>query len=96
MTYAVKPRIVIGDAGFCGLAGAQGLERAAVELTLIDRQNHHLATGANHGYFGREEWAAHAPGLKTLDDATAIRRRLLLAFERAEMASNPTVRAASP
>jgi NADH dehydrogenase len=48
-----------------------------------------LATGASHGYFGREEWAAHAPGLKTLDDATAIRRRLLLAFERAEMASNP-------
>ena len=48
-----------------------------------------LATGATHGYFGRDEWAVHAPGLKTLDDATAIRRRLLLAFERAEMASNP-------
>jgi NADH dehydrogenase len=48
-----------------------------------------VATGATHGYFGRDEWAAHAPGLKTLDDATAIRRRILLAFERAEMASNP-------
>jgi NADH dehydrogenase len=48
-----------------------------------------LATGATHGYFGRDEWATHAPGLKTLDDATAIRRRILLAFERAEMASNP-------
>jgi NADH dehydrogenase len=50
-----------------------------------------LATGATHGYFGRDEWAEHAPGLKSLDDATAIRRRLLLAFERAEMASNPAV-----
>jgi NADH dehydrogenase len=48
-----------------------------------------LATGATHGYFGRDEWAVYAPGLKTLDDATAMRRRLLLAFERAEMASNP-------
>ncbi len=48
-----------------------------------------IATGATHGYFGRDEWAAHAPGLKTLDDATSIRRRILLAFERAEMASDP-------
>ncbi len=48
-----------------------------------------LATGATHGYFGHDEWAPHAPGLKTLDDAIAIRRRLLLAFERAEMAANP-------
>ena len=43
-----------------------------------------LATGAQHGYFGRDDWASDAPGLKTLDDATAIRRRLLLAFEAAE------------
>jgi len=48
-----------------------------------------IATGATHGYFGRDEWAAHAPGLKTLDDATGIRRRLLLAFECAEMEANP-------
>ncbi|MEX1994249.1 MAG: NAD(P)/FAD-dependent oxidoreductase [Steroidobacteraceae bacterium] len=48
-----------------------------------------LATGATHGYFGHDEWASYAPGLKDLDDATAIRRRLLLAFEQAEMASNP-------
>ena len=152
MTYGNKPRIVIVGAGFAGLAVAQGLRRAAVDITLIDRQNHHLfqpllyqvataglspaeiawpvrhlmrrqanarvlmgevtavdparkvvtldagpiaydflvlATGATHGYFGRDEWAVHAPGLKTLDDATAIRRRILLAFERAEMASNP-------
>jgi len=43
-----------------------------------------LATGAYHSYFGRDAWAEHAPGLKTLDDATAIRRKVLLALERAE------------
>ncbi len=148
------PRIVIIGAGFGGLAVARGLARIEADITLIDRQNHHLfqpllyqvataglspadiawpvrhllrrqqnirvlmgevtdvdtarrvvmladgpiaydwlvlATGATHGYFGRDEWAEHAPGLKSLDDATAIRRRLLLAFERAEMASNPAV-----
>ena len=152
MAYAVKPRVVVVGAGFGGLAAARGLARVEVEITLIDRQNHHLfqpllyqvataglspadiawpvrellrlqrnarvlmaevtaidparkvamlgdgpiaydwlvlATGATHGYFGHDEWAEHAPGLKNLDDATGIRRRLLLAFERAEMASNP-------
>jgi NADH dehydrogenase len=152
MSYTIKPRIVIVGAGFAGLAVAQGLRRADAEVTLIDRQNHHLfqpllyqvataglspaeiawpvrhllrrqantrvlmgdvtavdagrkvvmlgarpiaydflvlATGATHGYFGHDDWAEHAPGLKTLDDAIAIRRRILLAFERAEMASNP-------
>jgi NADH dehydrogenase len=43
-----------------------------------------VATGATHSYFGREEWRRHAPGLKTLEDALTIRRRLLSAFERAE------------
>ena len=43
-----------------------------------------LATGAHHSYFGRDAWAEHAPGLKTLDDATAIRRKVLLALEKAE------------
>src|SRR6185436_6063923 len=144
VTYGIKPRIVIVGAGFGGLAVAQSLRRFEADITLIDRQNHHLfqpllyqvataglspadiawpvrhllrrqantrvlmgevtavdparkvvmldaapiaydylviATGATHGYFGRDEWAVHAPGLKTLDDATAIRRRLLLAFE---------------
>jgi NADH dehydrogenase/putative oxidoreductase len=45
-----------------------------------------LATGARHSYFGRDEWEPYAPGLKRIDDATAIRRRLLLAFEQAENA----------
>jgi NADH dehydrogenase len=43
-----------------------------------------VATGARHAYFGHEEWRPFAPGLKSIDDATALRRRLLLAFERAE------------
>ncbi|GMB79230.1 NAD(P)/FAD-dependent oxidoreductase [Shinella zoogloeoides] len=43
-----------------------------------------LATGARHAYFGHDEWEPHAPGLKTLEDATTIRRRILSAFERAE------------
>ncbi len=48
------------------------------------------ATGVTHAYFGRDDWAAHAPGLKTLDDAVAIRRRVLVAFEEAERATVPT------
>ena len=149
-------RVVIVGAGFGGLAVARQLDGLPVEVTLIDRQNHHLfqpllyqvataglspadiawpirqlvrqqrnarvlmgevtgidatrkvvmlgdgpiaydwlviATGAAHGYFGHDEWAVHAPGLKDLDDATGIRRRLLLAFERAEMASSPELSA---
>jgi NADH dehydrogenase len=53
-----------------------------------------LASGATHAYFGHDDWAGHAPGLKTLDDALAIRRRLLLAFERAEAADSAEERAA--
>jgi NADH dehydrogenase len=53
-----------------------------------------LATGARHAYFGHDEWEPYAPGLKTLEDATAIRRRILLSFERAEREVDPTLRAA--
>jgi NADH dehydrogenase len=52
-----------------------------------------LATGARHAYFGHGEWAASAPGLKTIDDATYIRRRILLAFEKAETETDPAERA---
>jgi len=146
-----RPRVVIVGAGFAGLTVAQRLAKAPVDITLIDRENHHLfqpllyqvataglspadiawpirglvrhqrntsvllgavtgvdrvrkrvimrdrniaydvlvlATAATHGYFGNDSWAAHAPGLKAIDDATEIRRRLLLAFERAEMESD--------
>jgi len=44
-----------------------------------------IATGARHSYFGHDEWAEYAPGLKTIEDATFIRRKILLAFERAEV-----------
>ena len=51
-----------------------------------------IATGARHAYFGHDEWEPYAPGLKTLEDATAIRRRVLLAFEHAERESDPVRR----
>ena len=149
------PRVVIVGAGFGGLTAAKRLATAAVAVTLIDRENHHLfqpllyqvataglspaeiawpirgllrrqrntrvllgevtgidrgrqvvtmgnreipydflvlATGATHAYLGHDGWAVHAPGLKSIDDATEIRRRLLIAFERAEMENDPEER----
>jgi NADH dehydrogenase len=59
-----------------------GGERLAYDYLIV-------AAGAAHSYFGHDEWAEAAPGLKTLDDALAIRRRLLLAFEEAEREPNP-------
>ncbi|MCC8965690.1 NAD(P)/FAD-dependent oxidoreductase [Bradyrhizobium sp. Pear76] len=160
MTQApAKPhRVVIVGAGFGGLEAAFGLAGAPVEITLIDRRNHHLfqpllyqvataslatseiawpiryllrdrpevttlfanvcgvdaaakqvqlddggsipydtlilATGARHAYFGHDEWEPFAPGLKTLEDATTLRRRILVAFERAERETDPDKRAA--
>jgi len=143
-----QPQVVIVGGGFAGLYLAKGLKGAPVQVTLIDRRNHHLfqpmlyqvataalnpsdiaspirsilrrqrnvevvlgdvervdldarcvrlsdgsavpydfcavATGARHSYFGRGEWEALAPGLKSLEDALEIRRRIFLAFERAE------------
>src|SRR5271169_3199750 len=51
-----------------------------------------LATGAAHSYFGHDEWSAFAPALKTIDDALAIRERLLRALEQAEMTTDPIAR----
>ncbi|RYF88432.1 MAG: NAD(P)/FAD-dependent oxidoreductase, partial [Caulobacteraceae bacterium] len=143
-----RHRVVIIGGGFGGLSAAQQLAGADVEITIIDRRNHHLfqpllyqvattalspseiawpirqllrhrpevrtllgnvtgidkaaqtvqledgaaipydsliiATGAQHGYFGHDDWEPFAPGLKTLEDATAMRRQLLIAFEKAE------------
>lgn len=53
-----------------------------------------IATGATHAYFGHDDWEPYAPGLKTLEDATTIRRRILTAFERAEAEADPERRAA--
>src|SRR6516162_11961590 len=147
LSARTKPRVVIVGGGFGGLSAAKGLAHAPFDITLIDRNNHHLfqpllyqvataalspadiaapirgilgkqrnvrtmlaevsgidtgskeviadgrrvgydylvlATGARHAYFGHDDWAIFAPGLKTIDDATYVRRRILLAFERAE------------
>jgi NADH dehydrogenase len=147
MTTQPLPRVFIVGGGFAGLAAAKALAGAPVDVTVIDRRNHHvfqpllyqvataslspadisapirsvlrgqqncdvvlaeitrvdiankrlltssgqarydyliLAAGATHAYFGRDEWAPLAPGLKTIEDATELRRRILLAFESAE------------
>ncbi|HEY0333062.1 MAG TPA: NAD(P)/FAD-dependent oxidoreductase [Stenotrophomonas sp.] len=81
------------------LGEARAIEPAARQVLLADGT--HLAydyllvaTGASHAYFGHDEWREHALGLKTLDDALALRRKLLLAFERAEAETDPAERAA--
>lgn len=153
-----RPRVLIIGCGFGGLEAARALRDAPVDITLVDRANHHLfqpllyqvataglsapaiaapvrflfrgqpnvttllgevaaidaglrearladgtrlpydhlvvAAGATHSYFGRDDWAPFAPGLKTLDDAFEIRRRILLAFEAAEREHDPQRRAA--
>lgn len=81
------------------LAQVDGIDVAAKQVRLDDGSVLAydllmLASGAMHAYFGHDEWAEHAPGLKTLDDALHIRRRLLLAFERAEAETDPALRAA--
>ena len=149
------PRVVIVGGGFGGLTAARALAGKPVQVTLLDRRNHHvfqpllyqvataglsatdiaaplrrilrdqsnvtvllgevlrvdpaarkvvmvdwevaydhliLASGATHSYFGNHDWALHAPGLKTLEDAFDILRRLLLAFERAEKEPDPARR----
>ena len=155
---AKRPRVVIVGAGFGGLAAAQTLRRATVDVTIVDRHNYHLfqpllyqvataslspaeiaqpirsivkyqanthvlldeiigvdrhaqdvrtkagrsipfdylilASGARHSYFGKDNWEADAPGIKTVDDATRLRAKILLAFERAEVEADPATRAA--
>ncbi|MTH35010.1 NAD(P)/FAD-dependent oxidoreductase [Paracoccus limosus] len=81
------------------LSTVEGVDRPAREVVLrggqrIGYDTLVLATGARHAYFGKDQWEADAPGLKTLEDATTIRRRLLLAFERAELAADETGRQA--
>ncbi|HEX2350958.1 MAG TPA: NAD(P)/FAD-dependent oxidoreductase [Ktedonobacterales bacterium] len=70
--------------------------REVVASDLGDAHEHHIpydyliiATGAHESYFGHNDWAKHAPGLKSISDATSIRRQILLAFETAEMETDP-------
>jgi NADH dehydrogenase/putative oxidoreductase len=81
------------------LGRVEGVNAAAREVLLEDGGSVAydtllIATGARHAYFGHDDWERWAPGLKTLDDATAIRRRILLAFERAETETDPAARQA--
>ncbi|WP_260703552.1 NAD(P)/FAD-dependent oxidoreductase [Edaphobacter flagellatus] len=145
---SVRKRVIVIGGGFAGINAAMHLAKLPVDITLVDRRNHHtfqpllyqvalavlspaeiaqpirsilrdyrnmevlmdeavgfdlserrvklktgaeleydyliVATGSTHSYFGRDDWAPLAPGLKTIEDATEIRRRVLLAFELAE------------
>ncbi len=81
------------------LATVTGVDTAARTVQLDDGMRVPfdyliIATGAHHAYFGHDEWEPFAPGLKTLEDATAMRARLLLAFERAEIEPDPDARRA--
>ncbi|MBZ9694003.1 NAD(P)/FAD-dependent oxidoreductase [Mesorhizobium sp. ESP6-5] len=81
------------------LANVTGVDRSGKRVLLDDGSavaydTLVLATGARHAYFGHDEWEPFAPGLKTLEDATTIRRRILLAFEQAERESDPARRQA--
>jgi NADH dehydrogenase len=76
------------------LGEVTGIDTAARVVTLAGGATYPydilvVATGATHSYFGRDEWAAFAPGLKSIEDARTIRSRLLLAFEKAEMSRDP-------
>ncbi len=78
------------------LAEATGVDVHGKRLLLSDGELTYdfliVATGATHSYFGRDEWARYAPGLKTIEDAVEIRRQLLLAFELAEREPDPVRR----
>ena len=81
-------RVVLADVRGFDLAARRVLADAAelpYDLLVV-------ATGATHAYFGHDDWEALAPGLKTIEDATAIRRRILLAFEQAEETADPARR----
>ena len=82
-------RVLLGEVTAVDLAARR---LALADGPPIDYDYLILAPGARHAYFGHPEWEQHAPGLKTLEDAIAIRRRVLLAFERAERETDPARR----
>ncbi len=83
-------RVLLGEAQSVDL----GTHRVLLEDGELSYDYLILAAGARHSYFGHDEWEPNAPGLKTLDDALEIRRRILLAFEQAEREADPALRAA--
>jgi NADH:quinone reductase (non-electrogenic) len=86
LRYARNTRVWLGDVRAIDLRNRRiMLEDGA----LIDYDYVIVATGTSHTYFGHDEWAPYAPGLKTLEDALAIRRRILVAFEQAERETDP-------
>jgi len=87
--HAANVRVLLGDAAAVDVGARQ------VRLTdggAIGYDYLIVATGSSHSYFGHDEWGRSAPGLKTLEDALEIRRRILLAFERAERETDPARR----
>ncbi|MEP2828382.1 NAD(P)/FAD-dependent oxidoreductase [Parvibaculum sp.] len=81
------------------LGSVESIDRTARRVKLADGREVPfdwlvVATGATHAYFGHDEWEPYAPGLKKIDDATEIRRRVLLAFEKAETETDPALRRA--
>jgi NADH:ubiquinone reductase (H+-translocating) len=85
---AANARVIMGR--------VTGVDRQRRIVRLADREVAYdtlvLATGSRHAYFGHDEWESVAPGLKKIDDATGIRRRILMAFEQAEQTNDPTAR----
>ena len=78
-------RVLLGEA--VGIDTAE--RRVILSDGAVDYDTLVVATGSSHQYFGHDEWAQFAPGLKTVEDATHMRRRILLAFEAAEREQNP-------
>src|ERR1700738_4278071 len=80
------------------LAEVQSIDVNAKKVKMVDGELDYdyliLATGARHSYFGHPDWEKLAPGLKSLEDALELRRRILLAFERAEREPDPVKRQA--
>jgi len=78
------------------LATVSGVDTETREVVAGDRRIPYdvliIATGAQHAYFGHDDWEPYAPGLKTIDDATKVRARILLAFERAENEQDPALK----
>jgi len=86
LRHARNTRVLLADVRTIDLVNRQV---ALEDGSSIEYDYLIVATGTSHTYFGHDDWASHAPALKTLEDALAMRRRILVAFERAERESDP-------